>query len=607
MSKFIRDLKRTNYCTELSKENVEQDVTLMGWVEKRRDHGGLIFVDLRDRSGIVQVTLDPTVEEAKESKDIRNEYVIAVQGQVKARPEGMANQKMKTGEIEIIASRCEILSEAEPLPIQYNDPNVQENQRLSYRYLDLRTERLQRNLTVRHKFNQVVRRKLSENGFLEIETPILYKSTPEGARDFLVPARISPGKFFALPQSPQTLKQLLMIGGFDRYFQLARCFRDEDLRADRQPEFTQIDAEMSFVDQDDVMEVMEDLAKTIWKDVIGVEIDEIPRISFYEALSKYGSDAPDMRYEMFLVDIKELALGSGFKVMEGAIEGGGVVKGFAIPKGAAFSRSRFDKLTDTAKKLGAKGLMWMKENIKGELSSPILKPLGEELAKKIFDQLGGKPGDAVLIVADEFERACTVLGHLREELADELDLIPKDDFKFAWVVDFPLLQYDEDEERWVARHHPFTAPTDETLELLMSGEDKGLGEVKAKAYDLVCNGHEIGGGSIRIHRQEIQKAMFKALGMSPEEAQEKFGFFLEALSYGTPPHGGIAWGVDRAIMLLCKTDAIREVIAFPKTTKAYCLMSKSPSLVDESQLAELGVQLDAKTKEDLSLESHDGE
>lgn len=587
---FLKTLKRTHRCGDLRKNHVGQSVVLMGWVDSRRDHGGLVFVDLRDRAGLVQVVLNPAQEKTAAAKDFRGEFVVAIQGTVRLRPQGMQNTKMNTGEIEVEAHNCQILSEANTPPFIVDDEKVSELLRLKYRYLDIRSPRLQRNLMVRHDMCLLVRNYLSSLGFVEVETPILYKSTPEGARDYLVPSRVNQGQFYALPQSPQTLKQLLMIGGMDRYFQLARCFRDEDLRADRQPEFSQIDIEMSFVDEDDVLAVNEGLLKKIMKDMKGIDVSVVPRMTYFDVMNRYGSDKPDLRNPLELVDVTSIASGSGFKVFDDNVARGGVIKALAVPGGGGFSRSYIDKLTALAKQMNAKGLVWFKHD-KGELQSSISKFFSPEKLQEIYQASGGVPGGAAFLVADTFDITCAALSMIRNELGREMNLIDHSQYKFLWVIDFPLLEYDADAKRWVARHHPFTMCKDEQLDVLEHRQEKEYPTLLAKAYDLVCNGYEIAGGSIRIHRQTVQKAMFEALGLSEEETRLKFGFFIEALSYGTPPHGGIAWGIDRLVMLLVQTDAIRDVIAFPKTAKATDLMAEAPSTVAREQLLELGIRI----------------
>jgi aspartyl-tRNA synthetase len=589
--KFVSELKRSNYCGLLRATHAGQEVVLMGWADTRRDHGGLVFVDLRDREGLVQVVLDPNKASMASAKDIRNEFVIAVRGTVRQRPEGMTNKKLETGGVEVEAIELEILSEAATPPFQIDDDNVSENLRLKYRYLDIRSSRLTSHLRLRHEIVRTVRDVLSNEGFVEVETPILYKSTPEGARDYLVPSRVNQGTFYALPQSPQTLKQLLMIGGMDRYFQIARCFRDEDLRADRQPEFSQIDMEMSFVDQDDIMAINERLAATLWKKFRGVDIGKIPRMSFAEAMNRFGNDKPDLRFGLELQDLGDICQNTGFKVFDDALAKGGAVKGIGLLQGADFSRAQIDKLVELAKKSGAKGLVWIKTDNEGKLTSAVGKVLAEDKVKDIFKRLCPEGKGAAFIVADAWETTCGALAALRLHLGRELGLIDESQDRFLWVVDFPLFEYDAENKRWAARHHPFTSPQNQFMDDLVKGNESRFGELLAKAYDLVCNGHEIGGGSVRIHRSEVQQAMFRALGFSMEDAKDKFGFFMEALQYGTPPHAGIAWGVDRLVMILANTDAIRDVIAFPKTAKATDLMSEAPNAVSREQLIELGIRL----------------
>jgi aspartyl-tRNA synthetase len=607
VSDFISKLKRTHRCGSLKASDAGKQVVLMGWVNTRRDHGGLVFIDLRDREGITQVVVNPQSSSNGLSsvKEIRSEFVVALKGIVKLRPPDMINKKIATGEIEVEVTILEILSESETLPFEPDDANVNEMLRLKYRYLELRSPSLQKKIILRSRFCHLVRTFFESEHFIEVETPILWKSTPEGARDYLVPSRVNKGSFFALPQSPQTLKQLLMIAGFDRYYQIARCFRDEDLRADRQPEFTQVDVEMSFVDADDVMELNERAFAKIWKELKGVELKlPIPRMTYEEAMNRFGNDKPDTRFGMEITDLTDLAQNSGFKVFDEVLSRNGTIRGIPVPGGAKFSRKDFDDLTDMSKKAGAKGLIWIKWD--ETFSSPISKFFTPEKLQGFCERVGAKKGDCALIVSDEFETVARSLSGLRLHLAEKLKLIDHTKDSFLWIIDFPLLEFDSLEKRWAARHHPFTAPQDQDLEAFVNGDESKFKNIKAKAYDLVCNGYEIAGGSIRIHRKEVQDAMFRTLHISVEDAQTKFGFFLEALKFGTPPHGGIAWGVDRTVMILTQTEAIREVIAFPKTQKAACQMSGTPSFVARDQLAELGIKI-AATALQQNSESQSGD
>lgn len=595
---FVIDKKRSHYCGQLRAEDAGKTVVLMGWIDSRRDHGGLVFIDLRDRFGIVQVVFDPSKAELTASKDFRGEYVVALEGKVIPRPEGMVNNKIPTGAVEVEAMSCEILSVAETPPIQIGDEKVSELMRLKYRYLDLRSKKLQNNLITRHKSMQAVRRYLDKENFLEVETPILYKSTPEGARDYLVPSRVNQGHFYALPQSPQTLKQLLMVGNMDRYFQIVKCFRDEDLRADRQPEFSQIDLEMSFVDTEDVLEMNEGLLRYIWKEMKGVEIKDIPRITYDDAMNRFGCDKPDLRIPWELKDLTQTLSNTGFKVFDDVAGRGGSIKALAVPGYEGVSRSKMDKLTKLVKQMGAKGLVWAKKDGDG-YNSPVSKFIDTKTFDTIFKEAGATADACVFIVADDFNVTCASLSMLRIHLAKELNAIDTSKDMFTWVTDFPMLDYSPDQKRWVAVHHPFTQPLDADMDIIKNKDEKNYAKVKAKAYDLVCNGYELGGGSIRIHDQKVQNIVFDALDVGPEERAEKFGFFLEALKYGTPPHGGFAWGFDRLNMILCGTDAIRDVIAFPKTAKATCLMSEAPGKVELDQLLELGIRLSQSAKENL--------
>jgi aspartyl-tRNA synthetase len=590
MIDLLGNLKRSDYCGDLKKKDVNRDVTLLGWVQRRRDLGGLIFIELRDREGIVQVVFNPEVnpESHEKAQSLRSEYVVAVIGTVAERPKGTANPKLSTGEIEIVVKELKILNVSLTPPFQIEDEEeVAENTRLKYRYLDLRRPGLQQNLILRHKVAKEVRNYFDRLGFLEIETPMLTKSTPEGARDFLVPSRLSPGHFYALPQSPQLFKQILMISGFDRYFQIVRCFRDEDLRSDRQPEFTQIDVEMSFVTVEDVQRTMEGLMAHIFKEVLGVALKlPFPVLTYDEAMNRYGIDKPDIRFGMELRDVSKVLRGSSFQVFKEAIEGKGIVKAINVKRGSSFSRKEIDDLTHFVQNFGAKGLISAKVGSDGWQSS-VQKFITEEERKAVDHVLDAMENDLLLFVAGPSKVVNQSLANLRLHLGERLSLIPKDEYRFVWILDFPLLEYDEAEGRYVAVHHPFTAPKDEDIPKLKDHPEL----VKAKAYDLVLNGSEIGGGSIRNHLREIQSLLFEKLGMGEEEARERFGFLLEALEYGTPPHGGIAFGFDRIIMILSHSESIRDVIAFPKTQKGTCLMTDAPSRVDSKQLDELWIKI----------------
>jgi aspartyl-tRNA synthetase len=581
--------KRSHTCGELRKAHAGAEVTLMGWVDSWRDHGGVFFADLRDRYGKTQIVFNPgTGEMYQKAKDLRTEYVIAVRGEAALRPVGMINKNLATGEIEVIAKDLKILNPAKPAPFEISDRvEAAEELRLKYRYLDLRRPDMQRNLLIRHRLYKTTRGYLDRHGFVDIETPILMRSTPEGARDYLVPSRIHKGKFYALPQSPQMYKQILMVAGMDRYFQIVRCFRDEDTRADRQPEFTQIDLEMSFVDQDDVMAMVEGLAAEMMQNILDKKISlPLPRLTYAEAMSRFGSDKPDLRFGLEIRNVTALAEQSELKIFVETAKSGKTVQALALPGGAKYSRKQIDGLAQVATQFGAKGLVAIKVAESG-WEGGTAKFFSAGLIEKINAALNAKAGDLLLFVADEEEKAQQVLGALRLRLAQEEKLIPENSYNLLWVVDFPLLEFDPEEKRWMARHHPFTSPKDEDIPLMDTAPEK----VRAKAYDLVLNGTEIAGGSIRIHQRELQKKMFHLLGISDAEAENKFGFLMEAFEYGAPPHGGIAFGFDRLVMLFAGRKSIREVIAFPKTNSALSLMDGAPSPVDERQLRELGIKL----------------
>lgn len=588
---FIKDLKRSHYCGDLRAKHAEEIVTLMGWVKKIRDHGGLLFMDLRDKNGYTQVVLDPKKEGLAQVSSFGPESVVAVQGKVHLRPKDMVSDKTPTGEVEVVAERCELLSRADTSPFVVDSKNVSESLSLKYRYLDLRSKRLQKNIQLAHEVYQEIRRELSCKSFIEVNTPILYKTTPEGARDYLVPSRLHPGSFYALVQSPQTLKQILMIAGVDRYFQLARCFRDEDLRSDRQPEFTQIDMEMSFVNEEDILQVNANLLNVLWKKFKNQAVGDIPSLSYEQAILEYGTDRPDLRNPLKLKDISQVAQGSGFEVLERVLQKKGVVRALSLSScQERFNNSRLKKITNEVIKRGLGGLLWIKSSEGGKLKSPAEKWMDRSVLQKIFSSAGGEENGIVLILAGLPREISPPADFLIRTLGKEEGLINTNQDKFVWIRDFPLLEYDSGNQRWKSCHHPFTAPLDEDLSLLLE-QKLDVRTLRAKAYDLVCNGQELAGGSIRIHDQKTQSAVFKALALSQKECQEKFGFFLEALRYGVPPHGGIAWGLDRLLMLLSGTDNIRDVIAFPKTTSGLCLMSSAPSAPEREQLLDLGIQL----------------
>ena len=592
MAESMQGLHRSHRCTEVNNTMIGEEVTLMGWVQKRRNLGSLIFIDLRDRSGMMQVVFDEPVigsEGFAKAGTLRSEYVVAIVGKVQKRSAAV-NENLKTGDIEVFATQIRVLSEAQtpPFPIEAGI-QTKEELRLKYRYLDLRRPDLQKNLMMRSRVMGVIRSFLQDEGFLEIETPILQKSTPEGARDYLVPSRVHPGSFYALPQSPQLFKQLLMCSGYDRYFQIAKCFRDEDLRADRHPEFTQVDMEMSFVDMEDVLDVNERLIARVFKETLDVEVPlPLKRMTWQEAMDRFGSDKPDVRFGMELIDVSEVVAGCGFGVFTGALENGGSVRGINVKGQAAMSRKKIDKLVDHAKGCGAKGLAYLSINEDGTYKSSFAKFMTEEELAALVSAMDGQPGDLLLFAADRNKIVWEVLGSLRLQLGKEFNLYDPNEFAFLWVVDFPQFEWSDDQNRFVAMHHPFTMPYEEDLDKLTSDP----GAVRAKAYDIVLNGCELGGGSIRIYQSDVQEKMFNALGFTNEEAHERFGFLLDAFSYGVPPHAGLAFGLDRMIMLMMHADSIRDVIAFPKVKDASCLMTEAPTPVDQAQLDELGLALE---------------
>ena len=594
MAESMVGLKRTHRCTEVTTAHIGQEVTVMGWVQKSRNKGGIIFVDLRDRSGILQIIFEENdcgAENFAKAEKLRSEFVVAVTGRVEARS-GAVNTNLATGAIEIRANSMRILSESEtpPFPIEENS-KTKEELRLKYRFLDLRRPDIQKNLMIRSQVATLTRAFLASEGFLEIETPTLIKSTPEGARDYLVPSRVHPGSFYALPQSPQLFKQLLMCSGYDRYFQLARCYRDEDLRADRQPEFTQIDMELSFVDVDDVLDVNERLLKKLFKEICGFDVQlPIPRMTWQEAMDRFGSDKPDLRFGMELKNVSDVVKGCEFAVFKGALENGGSVRGINAQGQGHMPRKKIDALVEYAKGFGARGLAYVAISEDGTVKSSFAKFMKEEEMTALISAMDGKPGDLLLFAADRNKVVFDVLGNLRLELARQLDLLKKDDFKFLWVTEFPLLEYSEEEDRYVAMHHPFTMPMDEDIQYI----DSDPGRVRAKAYDIVLNGVEMGGGSVRIHQADIQSKMFEVLVFTPERAGEQFGFLLEAFKYGVPPHAGLAYGLDRVVMLMVGADSIRDVIAFPKVKDASCLMTEAPGQVDDKQLEELHIAVAAE-------------
>ncbi|MCI5501412.1 MAG: aspartate--tRNA ligase [Lachnospiraceae bacterium] len=603
MAESMRGMKRTCRCAELSEKNIGEEVTVMGWVQKQRNKGGIIFVDMRDRSGILQIIFEDGEINDKDfakAEKLRSEFVIAVKGKVTARS-GAVNDNLKTGAIEVRAEELRVLSESEtpPFPIEENS-KTKEELRLKYRYLDLRRPDLQRNLIMRSKIATLIRQFMADEGFLEIETPMLTKSTPEGARDYLVPSRVHPGNFYALPQSPQLFKQLLMCSGYDRYFQIARCFRDEDLRADRQPEFTQVDMELSFVDEDDVMDVNERLLKKLFKEILDVDIEiPIKRMTWQEAMDRFGSDKPDLRFGMELKNVTDIVKNCGFGVFTGAIEDGGTVRGINAEGQGAMPRKKIDALVKLAKDFGAKGLAYLAINEDGTYKSSFSKFMTEEELKALVDAMEGKPGDLLLFAADKNKVVWDVLGNLRLEIAKNLGLLDKDVYKFVWITEFPEFEYSEEQGRYVAMHHPFTMPFEEDIQYLESNPEK----VRARAYDIVLNGTEIGGGSIRIHQDDVQEKMLKALGFTEERAHEQFGFLLDAFKYGVPPHAGLAYGLDRLVMIMAHQESIRDVIAFPKVKDASCLLTDAPNVVDDKQLKELCLDVNKEEVAEVEAEN----
>ena len=593
----MKGLHRSHRCTEVSNQNIGETVTVMGWVQKRRNLGSLIFIDLRDRSGILQLVFNEESigkEGYEKAERLRSEYVIAVTGKVEKRSAAV-NESLKTGDIEVIATDIRILSEAETPPFQIEENSQTKDEvRLKYRYLDLRRPDIQKNLMLRSKVAYLMRDFMAKEGFLEIETPMLCKSTPEGARDYLVPSRVHPGHFYALPQSPQLYKQLLMCSGYDRYFQIARCFRDEDLRADRQPEFTQADMELAFVDVEDVLDVNERLLKYIFKEAIGVDVTlPLPRMPWQEAMDRFGSDKPDTRFGMELCDVSKVVEGCGFSVFTGALENGGSVRGINAKGQAGMPRKKIDKLVEFAKGYGAKGLAYLAVNEDGTYKSSFAKFMTEDELKALVSAMQGEPGDLLLFAADKNKIVWNVLGALRLELAKELDLLDPNQYNFLWVTEFPLLEWSDEENRFMAMHHPFTMPMEEDWDKI----DSDPGSVRAKAYDIVLNGTELGGGSVRIHQDDIQEKMFEVLGFTKERAHEQFGFLLDAFKYGVPPHAGLAYGPDRLVMHMVHADSIRDVIAFPKVKDASCLMTQAPGIVDKKQLEELGLEVEEVSEE----------